>query len=358
MMRAWIAVWLALAAPALATGPEAVAEFGAPGAPRTLLVRGSTDIAAFGPVLAEFAGATVPGVAVRYEQWGSNALYAATAEACEGGAEAADLVISSAVDLQVKLVNDGCARPHRSALTDALAPELNWRDELFGVTREPAVMVYNRDLVPAEDAPRSRFDLLDLLRPDRSRYAGRVATYDIEASGLGYLFAYLDSQQATTFGSLLEAFGRAGAVATCCTAEILDAVAEGRYLIGYNLLGSYALARAAVDPRIAVVAPSDYTLVLARAAMIPRGARAPEAAAALIDFMLSPPGRRALAGSRLVVDIGGEDGGELAASPDGATALRPVALSPVLIVGLDAHKRRLFIELWRDALHQSAGEAP
>jgi iron(III) transport system substrate-binding protein len=255
-------------------------------------------------------------------------------------------------------VNDGCARPHRSALTDALAPELNWRDELFGVTREPAVMVYNRDLVPAEDAPRSRFDLLDLLRPDRSRYAGRVATYDIEASGLGYLFAYLDSQQATTFGSLLEAFGRAGAVATCCTAEILDAVAEGRYLIGYNLLGSYALARAAVDPRIAVVAPSDYTLVLARAAMIPRGARAPEAAAALIDFMLSPPGRRALAGSRLVVDIGGEDGGELAASPDGATALRPVALSPVLIVGLDAHKRRLFIELWRDALHQSAGEAP
>ena len=70
------------------------------------------------------------------------------------------------------------------------------------MTREPAVIVYNRDLVSPDEAPRSRFDLIDLLRPAGSRYAGRVATYDIEASGIGYLFAFADSQQATTFGSL------------------------------------------------------------------------------------------------------------------------------------------------------------
>ena len=74
---------------------------------------------------------------------------------------------------------------------------------------------------------------------------GRVATYDIEASGLGYLFAFADSQQATTFGSLIEAFARSGAVATCCSTEIIDGVASGRYLVGYNILGSYALDRAA-----------------------------------------------------------------------------------------------------------------
>ena len=116
--------------------------------------------------------------------------------------------------------------------------------------------------MPPEEAPASRFDLIDLLRPEASRYAGRVATYDIEASGLGYLFAFADSQAATTFGSLIEAFGRSGAVATCCSAEIIDGVAEGRYLVAYNVLGSYAFARAAEDPRIAVVAPEDYTLVL------------------------------------------------------------------------------------------------
>ena len=139
-------------------------------------------------------------------------------------------MVSSAVDLQVKLVNDGCAQPHRSVATAALPAVANWRDELFGVTREPAVIVYNRDLVPPDEAPRSRFDLIDLLRPADSRYAGRVATYDIEESGLGYLFAFADSQQATTFGSLIEAFARSGAIATCCSAEIIDGVAEGRYL--------------------------------------------------------------------------------------------------------------------------------
>ena len=64
-------------------------------------------------------------------------------------------------------------------------------------------------------------------------------------------------------------------VATCCSAEIIDGVAEGRYLLAYNMLGSYALARAAVDPRIGVVAPDDYTLILARAALIPRWAENP-----------------------------------------------------------------------------------
>ena len=217
------------------------------------------------------------------------------AAACRSGAPDVDLLMSSAVDQLVKLVNDGCAQPHRSVATAALPASRNWRDELFGVTREPAVIVYNRDLVPPDEAPRSRFDLIDLLRPADSRYAGRVATYDIEASGVGYLFAFTNSQQATTFGSLIEAFARSGAVATCCSAEIIEGVAEGRYLVAYNVLGSYALDRAAEDPRIAVVAPEDYTLVLCRAAMIPKGAANPTAAGPLIDFMLSDAGRAALA---------------------------------------------------------------
>ena len=45
-------------------------------------------------------------------------------------------------------------------------------------------------------------------------------------------------------------------------------VSDDRYLIAYNVLGSYALARAARDRRLAVVAPRDYTLILSRAAMM------------------------------------------------------------------------------------------
>jgi iron(III) transport system substrate-binding protein len=175
-----------------------------------------------------------------------------------------------------------------------------------------------------------------------------VATYDIEASGVGYLFAFLDSEQATTFGALTEAFGRTNTVATCCSAEIVDGVASGRFLIAYNVLGSYALARAADDPTLAVVAPSDYTLLLSRSVMIPKGAANPFAAGLLIDFLVSDAGRRALAETRIILDSEALD--DLGAAE---TTLRPIPLSPVLLVGLDGQKRSRLLDFWRAAFPRS-----
>ncbi len=343
------AACLALASPAGGQTPEAVKSFGPDAAPVALVVRGTTDIPVFAPALEGFVAAT-PGLRVEYEQWASNDLYEATAEACRDGAAAADLVISSAIDLQVKLVNDGCALTYRSEATAALSASARWRDEVFGVTSEPAVIIYNRDLVPPDEAPRSRFDLLDLLRPADTRYAGRIATYDIEASGLGYMLAVADSQQATTFGSLLEAFGRAGVETACCSSDLVDGVATGRYLVAYNVLGPYALARAEEDPSIVVVAPSDYTLILSRAVLIPRHARESAAAGRFIDYLLSPEGRAALEEAYLIFDVTG-GGAEDRLVFDGATtSLRPLRLSPILLVGLDQHKRERFLRRWRAAL--------
>ena len=77
-----------------------------------------------------------------------------------------------------------------------------------------------------DDVPRSRFALLDMMRNRPDLLQRRIATYDIAASGLGYLFAHADSLEATTFGAMLEGFARVQAVATCCSSEIIDAVAE------------------------------------------------------------------------------------------------------------------------------------
>lgn len=343
-MKAVVVLCLALLGATLARAetPEATASFGASDAAQHLLVRGTTDIAPFAGVLDLFVE-TRPDLRITYEQWSSNDLYARAAQACALGETPADLLISSSVDQMVKLVNDGCARPHRSAATAALPASLNWRDEIFGITREPAVIVYNRRLVPAEQAPQTRFDLIDLLRPSSSPFAGRVATYDIESSGLGYLFAFMDSQQATTFGSLIEAFGRSGAVATCCSSEIIDGVASGRFAIAYNVLGSYALARARANSDLVVLAPRDYTLILSRAAMIPAQASQPRAAADLLDFLLSVPGRAALGAAALIV----------AEDPEaGDVAQRQIPLSPVLLVGLDREKRAHFLAIWRGAFRQ------
>jgi ABC-type Fe3+ transport system substrate-binding protein len=313
-----------------------------------LNIDGSTDTAVFAPVLEAFAK-RVPDLAIRYREITTNELYQLAQKGCSGAETAADLVVSSSIDQQVKLANDGCAQPNHSAEVKALPPWAKWRDEVVGLTYEPAVIVYNRDLVPQSQVPRSRFDLIDLLRPADNPFTGRIATYDIESSGVGYLFAFVDAQQATTFGRLIEAFGRNKVVATCCSAEIIDAVASGRFLIGYNMLGSYALARAADDPRIGVVAPADYTLILARAALIPKRASNPALARQFIDFALSEAGRRLLAESGLIVSFDEAGGGPMTV-PGAVPTLRPIALSPALLIGLDRQTRDNFLALWRSSL--------
>ena len=330
-----------------ATAQELSATFGPPDA-EPLVIRSTTDLAAMRPVLESYL-AGKPNLRIEYEQWGSNELYALTGEDCTAGIAGADLVISSAVDQMVRLVNDGCAATYRSELTASLPSELRWRDQLWGISREPAVMVYNAELVPAMDVPRSRFDLLDLLRPENSRYRGRLATYDIETSGLGYLLAFADSLEATTFGGLMESFGRSGAVATCCSAEIIDAVIEGKYLIAYNILGSYALARAEKDPRLGIIAPSDYTLILSRGAMIPRDAAAKALAADFLDYLLSRAGREALEKALLLVRLDDDDGSPLELPEAAQSNERLIPLSPTLLIALDRQKRFIFRELWRAA---------
>lgn len=341
MIRAILLALALLTLPAAAQ--EARARFGADGA-TAIRLRSTTDIAILGPTLEAFV-ARNPGLAVDYEQWGSNDLYALALQDCEASRSGADALLSSAVHQMVELVNFGCASPYRSAETLALPDARRWRDEIWGITHEAAVIVYNRALLPPEDVPQTRFDLLDLMRRDDPRHRGRIATYDIEASGLGYLFAYADSLEASTFGALLEGFARAEAVATCCSAEIIQGVAEGRYLLAYNVLGSYVEANRRES--VGVVRPRDYTLFLSRAYMIPKGG-APEAAL-LLDFLLSPEGQQRLTESRLTGPGRDPDTSGLPESAE-----RPIPISPELLVARDAQKRGRFIARWRDTFGRAA----
>jgi ABC-type Fe3+ transport system substrate-binding protein len=114
------------------------------------------------------------------------------------------------------------------------------------------------------------------------------------------------------------------------------------------MLGSYALARAAEDRRIGVVAPTDYTLILARAALIPKRAQNPALARQFIDFALSDAGRRSLSESGLIVSF--DEAGGPGALSGAVPTLRPIALSPALLIGLDKQTRDNFLSLWRSSL--------
>src|SRR3546814_17916674 len=75
---------------------------------------------------------------------------------------------------------------------------------------------------------------------------------------------------------------------------MLEGIAEGRYLIGYNVLGSYAQVWAERNRSIGLALPSDHTLEISRTAIISAAAQHPPAAHPFLDYLLSVRGKRVL----------------------------------------------------------------
>jgi iron(III) transport system substrate-binding protein len=306
-----------------------------------VVIYAATDVSAARALIEDFERAH-PGVRVEYHDMQSAELNARFLEERRHGA-GPDVVWSSAMDLQIKLVNDGHALPYRSAVTQALPGWAVWKDEAFGTTLEPIVFVYNRAHF-GDAVPRSHAELLRLLERDDAGLDGRIVTYDPERSGLGFMLQTQDvNANPTVFWRLAEAMGRQRVRTEATTREMLDRIASGEAVLGYNMLGSYALRRARHDPAIGIVQPADYTLVLSRVAFISRGARHPNAARLWIDHALSERGQRILAADGLV--------GERSAL---GRAFRPLALGAGLMVYLDQHKYRQFIAQWRAATGRDA----
>ncbi|MEH3147315.1 MAG: ABC transporter substrate-binding protein [Methylobacterium frigidaeris] len=347
-------VALLLAAPAARA--DETTRFPAPASESVVLaLHAATDVTAMRPLIRDFQD-TEPHVAVAYTEYVTGELFERMQAACRG-AGGVDLVLSSSVDQLVKLVNDGCAARLGLAETDPLPRWTRWRDELFGFTFEPAVIVYNADTVPPEDRRRSRAELIELLRSHPDRYAGRIGTYDVTTSGIGYLFSAYDTRNGAVFGRLLEALARADAVLSCCTTDLLARLADGRLAIGYNLLGSYAVAAIRRGARLHVVVPRDYTVVLSRAIFVPVSAPEPAAARAFVRYLLSERGQRVARATSFPFGLDGAAVAEAegpALSPSSA-AVRPIEIGPELLAIQDRAKRARLIGEWRGAMGTGGG---
>lgn len=332
------------ATPARAAYAGAVVELPplqAPGAARPALsIIGTTDVPIFLAVLRAYQQQH-PQVAIRYEEFSTQGLYDHVVQARTQG-PAVDMLVSSSMDLQARLVNDGYAQPHQSAETAAVPAWARWRNEVFGFSAEPLVMAYDRRQFPAGQAPATRQALLELLRDPERPLMRRVGSYDLELSGIGYLAATQDARIDAGAGALLAALVDNQALRAEHASQLLDALAAGRIAIAYNLPASYVQARIGAGEPLAMVLPRDYTLVLARTAIVPRGAPQAEEAKRFLDYLLSRAGQQVLAQQSRILPIRDDVAG--AERPAGA--LRPIALGPGLLVYQDRRKRARFLQAW------------
>ena len=331
-----------LLSPAAAFVVEEETLFPATGVETQILsVLSTTDTAILRPVILGFQ-ARNSSVSVRYTVASSQEVYAAIHDEGIGY----DLVISSAMDLQMKLANDGFAARYRSALTDSIPNWAHWQDRLFAFAQENVVLIVSRAGLNGLPVPQTRRDLIEMLRGHPEVFRGRIGTYDPKASGAGYLFATQDARQSESFWRLAEVMGGLSPRLYTSSNDMISDLKQGRLVLAYNVLGSYAGPRLADDPDAKVVELEDYTLTLLRTGLVPVNAAAPNLGGAFLDFMIGTQGRRLL---RDDAGLPPTDEMALASGP----YLRPMRLGPGLLVFLDRIKRKAFLDEWSSAFSQN-----
>lgn len=319
---------------------------------RTLVVYSSLDAPLAKPMIDGFQKAN-PDVAVRYEDLLTTEIYDRVVAETDEGAGTADIAFSSAMDLQVKLANDGYAQESRLPLSDRWPRWANWRDTAYALTYEPAVFVYHKPSFKDAPPPATRGQLVDFLKKQGDKAYGRIATYDIERSGVGFMFMARDQEQYPDIWSVIRAMGAAGVKLYSTSGAILERIADGRFMLGYNILGSYAADWAARNPDVGIVLPKDYTVVMSRIGLVPKAAKSPDLGRRYLEYFMSAEGQTVMARELQIAavnpDVSGENTANRMQEALGGQ-LRPVPVSPGLMVYLDQVKRSRVIERWNEAL--------
>jgi iron(III) transport system substrate-binding protein len=316
-----------------------------------VVIYATTDAVAANPLIKDFE-TLYPGIKVEYSDLNSTELYNRFIAEAAANNGTADVLWSSAMDLQVKLVADGLAATYPSPEIKSLPKWAVWKDAAYGTTYEPITFVYNKRLVPEADVPKDHTDLLKLLNAKPDFYKGKITAYDPERSGVGYLFCNEDIKDFPQAWDLFKAMGKAQAKLYTSAGAMMERVTSGEHLIAYGIFGSYALGRSKKDPNLGIILPKDYTMVTSRVAFISSKARNPNAGKLFLDYILSKRGQDIIANKADLYSLRSDVDGE--ATIKGVSQLvgdkaRPVPIDQTLLDNLDQSKRLAFLSKWQQA---------
>lgn len=317
-----------------------------------LTVYTSTDSAQAKGLLDAFKKA-YPGIEIDWSDLGTNNSYNRAISEAAAGQVTADVIWTSAMDLQINLAEKGLTVVIASPELASVPAWAKYKDQAVGTSVEPAAIIYNKTLFPADAVPKTRGDLIKLLQDRKDALKGKVATFDPEKSGMGFLWSTNDASQTTTFWDLAKAFGATQGKTYSSSGQMREKVVSGEHTLAFNVIGSYAIDWAKKNPAIGVVFQNDYTASFARVVVVSKGAPHPNAARLFVDFMLSKPGQEAAAASgipsvRTDVAAGTENIETLKALVGGN--LKPIPLDGKLLEWLEPKKRSEFLAEWKKSI--------
>jgi iron(III) transport system substrate-binding protein len=285
-----------------------------------------------------------PRVEVELHDGISSALHRRYLERSAAGQPHADVLWSSAMDLQMELVHAGRAAAYRSAHRDDLPGWAVYRDCAYATTLEPLVAVVDRSTVGgAQLAGASLAEVTALLRDQAGRPERRVACVDIESNGLGFLALVRESLDARRFGDFLNALASCRPLVCDSQRALVHALEGGDASIALHVLGAYAARAIARNPALALAGEDRGALAVSRVALVCADAPHHDAAKLFVDFLLSAGGQQAL----------DEDGLFSLRAARQEWRWRPISLADGLPEVLDTRRRQAVLRAWRRAVQRN-----
>jgi iron(III) transport system substrate-binding protein len=305
------------------------------------------------PVWADFEK-LYPGIKVEQSDLSSTELYNRFLSQEAAGDHETDVLWSNAMDLQMKLVVDGQAMSYVSPEKSHMPDWAQYKDQIYALTLDPTVFVYNKRLLPPNLVPKTHADIVKLMTDHRDMFQGKVTTYDVATTGSAYLTAVLDSQHWPQYWDLVNALGKVGARYYQSAGAMVEMVAAGQYAFAYDLPYPYAQFREMTDPNVGHVFPTDFTLSLSRLVLITKNSPHPNAAKLFLDYLLSKRGQQLIADKGALVairpDVTGVNSFAEVSKQVGPN-LVPAKVDPSLLDSLKPRTRLEFLRKWTSGAH-------
>lgn len=315
-----------------------------------IVVYSPTDSAQAKPLQDAFKAA-YPGINLEWIDLNTNVLYNRLLSEAAAKQVGGDVAWSPSMDTQLNFVERGIAATYESPEAAKLPAWAKYKNAAYGTTVEPSAIIYNKTLFQADMAPKTRAELIKLLKEKRDLLKGKVATFDPEKSGTGFMWSTADNKNTSNFMELAKAFGQADGKVYSNSGQMREKVISGEHVLAFNQFSSYAEEWAKKNPTIGVVYQTDYTPAIVRVAIVTKDAPHPNGARLFLDFMLSKAGQEAIAKGGLPSirdDVEGLNIKEMNARTN--NKLKPIAVDADLLDLLDAKKRSDFLGQWKQAL--------
>jgi iron(III) transport system substrate-binding protein len=195
-----------------------------------VVVYSNTEQFAVNPVLDAFQAA-FPKIKLDYVEIKSSELYNRFVSEASAGALQGDVIWSSSMDLQFKLLDEGFAQAYASPEKPALPAWAVYKDLGYGTTFEPAAFIYNKRVLQEAAIPKSHAAFAKYLSDNAASLQGKVGTYDPQKSGLGYFLYSQDLRNGTVLWDIAKGLGQTKARQYSATVNMLEKVASGEHFL-------------------------------------------------------------------------------------------------------------------------------